>query len=342
MSERDLPQGTADAAPLSFDDGADAIADLLSPVTVDPGQEDESKEKAEADDAQEALEDDSDDEGADEDEASADDEDEDEESEDDDQEDAEGEFADENKFVTLADGRKLTVAELKDYASTRAADFQRDYTRKSEELAAKSKRVDETAQTLSQHRDFLLWAYQQIKPQPPDPSLIQSDFVAYTEQEAAYRAQERYWNQLQDGFKQFTRQETERSTLGQQERLAQEQARMFDLIPEFRNPAKLEEFKAEVAKVGTETYGFTPQELSGVADARMVAVLRDAISFRKLKNNAPRATEAIKGKPKMLKGKKSASPQDKNTRTRKARADQLAKSGDFDLGVEVLKDFVDL
>ena len=346
MSDDDLPQGTVDDAPLSFDEGVDSIDNLLGSATVNPDEEDESNE-AEADDAQEEAEDDSVDDGADEDEADAEAEDDSEEADDEDEDgpdEPDEPFADEEKLVKMGDGRTISVKELREYADKRVADFQRDYTRSKQEISERSKQVEEAAQTLSQHRDLILQWYEQRKPQPPDISMVDPnspnyDGIGYSYLKAQYDADIAEWNHFQQMAQHESQRQQQEMQAQQQELLAQERTKLLETMPDLKNPEKFTEFRGDALKFGTETYGFSPEEVNAVGDSRYLRVLRDAIAYRKLMSKAPKAKEAVKGKPKVLKGGKRSNPQSKTSQGAKARADRLARTGDLDAGIAALMDF---
>ena len=340
MSDDDLPQGTVDDAPLSFDEGVDSIDNLLGSATVNPDEEDESNE-AEADDAQEEAEDDSADDGADEDEADAEEDVDSDEEEDGSEDETEAQLAPDDLTVELEDGSRITVAELK-----RNNLFQADYTRKTTEVAEQRKqfeernqKLEEAAQTLSQHRDFMLRWYEQNKPEPPDPSLMDTDPLGYLKEKEAYDRNYGTWSQLQQMQQAESQRQQQEMQAQQQELLAQERNKLLDRMPDLKDQAKFNEFRGDALKFGTEVYEFSPEEVNAVGDSRYLRVLRDAIAYQELKSKAPKAKEAVKGKPKVMKGGKRSSPQSKTSQGAKARADRLARTGDLEAGIASLMDF---
>ena len=55
---------------------------------------------------------------------------------------------------------------------------------------------------------------------------------------------------------------------------------LLQQIPEWRSEETRNRELAEMSRVGAESYGYTPQELSQILDPRFVMVLRDAASYR--------------------------------------------------------------
>jgi hypothetical protein len=335
MSDSDLPNGTAADEPLSFDDGVVGIDALLDPQDADL-KEDQATNEADAEDdavegdepASEDIEDDADadpkDEGNDED------------------EDQDGPdvtpFAGEEALVKMADGRTITVKELRDHADTRIKEIQRHTTQKNQELSERSKQVEQAANALREHREFLLRVYEQNAPQPPDISMIDHDPIGYMQAKEEYLARAAEWQHMQQ-FSQAEQQRMQAETAKQQQEfLQQERTRMVERIPEFKDPAKLETFKADALKFGMETYEFTQDEVLAVNDSRYLAVLKDAIELRKLKAKAPAVKQAVQAKPQMMRGSKRVDPQTRNAREAKAKAERLRTTGTFDAGIAALMD----
>lgn len=336
MSDSDLPKGTAADEPLSFDDGVVGIDNLLDPQDADPKEDDEATNEADADPDDDIEEDDVDGE----DDADADEDIDADEDDDESDEPETGKAAADDALVTLDDGSQITVAELK-----RNNLFQRDYTRKTQELSAERKafqdqqqRVEQAANALREHREFLLRVYQQNAPQAPDPSMLHDDPIGYMQEKDAYERKAAEWQHMQ----QFSQAEQQRmqAEMEQQQRafIEQEKGRMIERLPEFKDPAKFESFKADALKFGSEVYEFSPEEVMSVGDSRYLAVLKDAIAYRKLKAKAPAVTKTVQGKPKMMRGSKRVDPQTRNAREAKAKADRLRNTGSFDAGIEALMD----
>jgi hypothetical protein len=336
MSDSDLPKGTAADEPLSFDDGVVGIDALLDPQDADLEEEDQATNEADAEPDDDIEADDVDGE----DEADADDDVDADEDEDESEEPELSKSAADDAMVTLDDGSQITVAELK-----RNNLFQRDYTRKTQELSAERKsfqeqqqRVEQAADALREHREFLLRVYEQNAPQPPDASMLHDDPIGYMQEKDAYDRKAAEWYQM----RQFSQAEQQRMQAEMAERqqhfLQEERSRMVQRIPELKDPAKLETFKADALKYGTEAYEFSPEEVMAVGDSRYLAVLKDAIAYRKLKAKAPAVKQTVQGKPKMMRGSKRVDPQTRNAREAKAKADRLRKTGSFDAGIDALMD----
>lgn len=341
MSDRDLPQGTADDGALSFSDGVSAIETLFDPADPDLDQDNEGNEEA----ADENVDDGSD-EGADVDDESAEIDDE-ADTEAEEQEDspsnayAKGRFAADDAKVTLDDGTTITVAELK-----RNNLFQRDYSRKTEELKAERSKVEaersrvtEQDAALAQQYELISVYAQNFMPQPPDRALMQSDPLGYMERKAAYDEHVQFLNQV-FGARQAEVAKAQAAQRAEAEgRLQVELDKTVNALPHLRDPKRWEGFRNEIGRMLLEDYQFTKEELNGLQDHRMMLVLHDAAAWRKLQKQKPKATEDVRGKPKMkMVQKQRVNPQSLKTRDAQTRALALKKSGSFEAGVASLMD----
>lgn len=78
-------------------------------------------------------------------------------------------------------------------------------------------------------------------------------------------------------------------------------------FPEFKDQAKATAILDGVRKTAVEYYGFSPQEVTTIADHRYVPVLRDAMAWRQYQANLKTA-EAKKAAPQLQKVVRQASP----------------------------------
>ena len=333
MSESDLPEGTADDAALSFDEGVDAISNLFD------GPERTTEEKVEATNEAEDEADQPEGGEAEESEADPDEEVKDEQEDGPDPDPAGGRFVSGDAKFRLADGTVISVADL-----ARNNLYQQDYTRKTQEHAevvrdfeAKREKVGEIALSLAQQRDFLLSAAQHFLPQAPDRSLMQSDPIGYMQAKAEYDERMAVVAQLQ----QQRQAEQGRMTQEQQEHDAQHRAReaerLFEAIPEFRDRKVYGQFWNDAVEVMAE-YGFSQQELDEAIDHRYYKIMRDVVKYRKALKTAPQVKQDIQQKPALIKGGKRMDPKAKISRDRQARHEHLRKTGTFEAGIAALMD----
>lgn len=316
MNVSDRPESPA-SDDLSFDDGVEDLTGLLGPEE-DPdepegepaeGEDEILDDEAEGDEIDDAGEDDAPEEPA---------------------------FAADDLKVKMADGREITVAQLRGFADERAKEFQREFTRGQQELSEQRRRVDEAAQTIAQNRDFLLAVYNQIMPQAPDPSELNDDPIGYMQRKADYdqRMQQfQYLRQMQEHSQQQMQQETAQQA---QERLSQERQALVRAMPELQDQAKFAAFRNDLVE-NASYYGVSEDEISSVSDHRQLLILKDAIAYRKLKASAAqKAKTATDGKPKLIQGSRRMDPKAKTSREKAIRDKRLQQTGDFDAGVAAL------
>lgn len=324
MPASDLPvEGTAEDSALSFNDGVDAISNLIE----DP--ETELQDKVEAKDTADA--------GEQPEEADA-------------EEDAEntdgseplkgGRFAPDTAKVTLEDGTVITVAELK-----RNNLFQRDYTRKTTELKTEREtyvqqksQLEQHAQSLAQQRDFILSAAQKFIPQPPSRELLNSDPLAFMQAKADYDERMQVFNQLAYQQQATTRQMTEQQAEADNQLRQEESQRLLDAVPEFKDRNVYQNFWNDAVDTMASKYGFTKTEIEGTLDHRFYVAMRDLVKYHKALNKAPQVREQVEKKPQIMPGSRRMDPKAKTTRDAQQRAEQLRKSGSFDAGVASLMD----
>lgn len=326
------PQGTADDATLSFDQGVDDITNLLGDPATDLSAEDQGQNA-------EAGEETGDEPALDLTEETAEQGDVDAQGADGSEEVKGGRFAPDTAKVTLDDGTVISIAELK-----RNNLFQRDYTRKTTELkqereAFESQRsqVGEYARNLTAQRDLILQAAQYFMPQRPDRTMIGQDVIGYNEAVADYEERMGVLNQLFQHANAEQARIAQEQENAQQEIVARESTRLVEAMPELRDPAKYREFWNEAVTVMNE-YGFTQAELDQAADHRFYKVYRDLMKYHRALKRAPQVQQDMQNKPRLMPGGKRMDPKAKNSREQQARSEQLRKTGTMQAGIASLMD----
>lgn len=267
-------------------------------ATPDPEDEDNEAENAEDEDLSDEDDDESEGEPEDE-EGQPEDEDEDE------PETEKGRFVAANGRVKLPDGTVATVDEL-----IKGNLKDRDYRQKTMSLAeekrafeAQSAEVKASLQQVQEQREYTQRLLESIIPQPPSPSLLNSnspdyDPVGYMEQEAIYKnfqAHNEYLQQQAQAYQQQTQEQRQQEVAKKQN---EEWERLLESAPELKDQAKLTAFSQDIQSAG-EAYGFSRQEIVErlPLDHRMALALRDAAKWRKLQSSKPKTTEKLKGRP---------------------------------------------
>jgi hypothetical protein len=302
MADSNTPQGTADDAPMPPRMTPQETDDALDNLLPDDPIEDNAWED-------EPIPEGGDEEPSDDDDSETPDEDDSEEEKGDKPRDEKGRFvASDDSKVRLDDGSVVTVGDLK-----RGSLMQADYTRKTQEVAEirkqateRTQRVEQMESQLAPWLEFAVQYTQQLVGKEPDPSRIDTDPVGYMQDKAAYDRRVRELQSMEAQRQHMERQQQERFQQTFQERLQEEKGKLVEAIPEIKDPKRFESFRNEVLRYGTETYNFATEELAGVHDHRVLAVMSDAIKWRKLQAQKGQAVEKTKGKPPVTPGRRQA------------------------------------
>ena len=184
---------------------------------------------------------------------------------------------------------------------------QRDYTRKTQELA---KRENEAVEFLTKTHEEIRSQYLSqaeltraaivqmagIKSEDEMAALATTDPSAWVAESQRQRQIGNYLNQLSqqiDGEKQQAKAQEEQRT--QQQRQKQFSEAWDVLSKDGIDKPKL----AKIYGGATEKYGFSSEELATVYDHRMVRVLKDAVAYQALKAQKPAVMQKAQNAPRM-------------------------------------------
>jgi len=333
MSDTNPAPAAGNDAPLTFDDGVDALTDLMPDPETDLKEEDQGQEAPEEEaegeepeaEAEEATEEES-------------------EEEKDGQQDYEsGKFAADTANVRLKDGSVISVQELKRGFLSQAS-FTRgtqENAKERETLASQKAEVEQYARTLQEQRDLVLRVSQQLLPQPPDRTLMDAsspnyDPLRYFQLKEDYETKVGAISQLQSTAQADVARTTQEQQRAQQELRDKEAKRLVEIMPELKKPDVYSKFWSEAVDTMGE-YGFSQEELANAIDHRMYPVFRDLAAYRRARKNLPTVKKDVQSKP-VLTGSKRMDPKAKTSREHLARKEQLRRTGDFDAGVNSLMD----
>ena len=165
------------------------------------------------------------------------------------------------------------------------------------------------------------------QPQKPNSALLDSDPIGYMRAQARYEAEVADYTAQQTQFSETSNRTREYQNQLIQQDLQNQAARLVELIPDFADPEKAQVLKSKLVDVGQNAYGYSPEELMGLTDARAVSVLNDAMRWRELQSGTAKAKTTAKPQ-------KSVKPTGRRTQSQSvARDKQLAqarKSGSDD------------
>lgn len=263
MNDSGTPQGTGSTVA----DAAERIASLLGPAD---SEDDETRDEESSD----ADEDEAD---PDEGDAEAEDGESDEQGEDPDEADEQPEL---HTVKVAGEEVQVTLEEaLKGYSR------EQDYVRKTQALADQRRSAErEIAEVRAAYQSKLDSVTQLLEASQPrvDQSLRDTNPAEWS----AQMLQHRMWAEQRSAVAQ------ERESLSAQaqaeeaaalaETVKAETEKLLIAIPEWSDPKVAEAEHAKLRSTGTDHYGFTPDEINGLTDHRMVRVLRDAVRYREL------------------------------------------------------------
>lgn len=327
MDENDALTGGEE---LSIDQAAAAYAKVSTSNAADTGQAEEEEQdgseqaedelQASEEDAGEEVEGDPDPEG-----------DPDESDEDAEPESDQGRFVSANGKHRFPDGTVLTVAEM-------AAGYmkEKDYRQKTMETAegrkaneAQSTALKQREQQLTQQAELVSTLIQSIVGEEPDPSMLQTDPMGYIAQKENRERWIAHLNTLHQQRQQAEQATTAESQKTRKERADTEWTALLDKAPEFKDQKKTEAFVNDVHKFGTETYGFTKDEIREAVglDHRQALVLKDAIAWRKLQASKANLPKKIEGRPPVQKAGKRLNSSEQRARGANDALSRLKQTG---------------
>lgn len=207
-----------------------------------------------------------------------------------------------------------------------------DYTRKTQALAeerrAAERAMAETAQLREQLSESLKrWAV----PTEPEPDWAE---LATKLPPQEYNLRRVQWEQRQRQKEMARNEYHAMQDQLRAEAITAERNKLFEAFPEWRDESRFISAARQMAD-GATAYGFSPEEVGGIVDHRMIKVLKDAIAYRELQKAKPAIEKKVaEVKPALQPGSKP----NKDREAEAARQKQLAK---FRKGVSV-KEAIDL
>ena len=205
---------------------------------------------------------------------------------------------------------------------------------KMQENAALEKKYKQQAQALAQQQQQVLALYQQAQqgglqaPTPPSKELFDQDPIGYMEAKLQYDEAKATHDQRLTELHGMQQQQAKQQQEAQQAYLAEQAQVLTQYIPELADPEKGEKLKSSLIETGVY-YGWTPEEMSKVADARYVRALNDARKYRQLVANKQKSQAKAKGVRPVVKAGAKKRP-DGQAATRKKAQQRLQKSGSID------------
>lgn len=239
---------------------------------------------------------------------------------------------DEVEYYTVkVDGEEMDVTAddlIKSYQLERAAQ------KRLSEAAEQRKTLDAEKTAIEQERERYAQGLAQLQAQlaqtGQEPTqeywdkLYEEDPLEFVKQREAQRDREKAMQVLQ----------AEQAQLMQQ-RVREEQARLLERIPEWRDTEVAAREKAGLISFAQRA-GFTNDELSQLVDSRLVDVMRRAYLYDQLQQEKPVVKKKVAKAPKMVKGGKPKTTRDAASDKKRKAFDRLKKTGSKDAAVDFL------
>lgn len=220
------------------------------------------------------------------------------------------------------DGEEITVEELR-----RGNLRQRDYTRKTQELADAKRNMQAQFEEVERERAQYAQLLPALEERLNQPAEQEPDWDKLYDTDPVMAAKaERQWNKQKEerkGQLDAVRQEQERMSRINEERNAQMHARYVDeqrqilpdLIPEWRD-TKVAKKEATELRDFLINEGFTEEDVSGLANASLVKLARKAMLYDRGQTRAIKAKTKPKPKSKTLRtGSRNSQPKPKAAQT---------------------------
>ena len=234
-------------------------------------------------------------------------------------------------YRVKVDGDEYDVTQdelIKNYQLEQTA--QKRLMKASEERKALDAEKAQTEQVRTQYEQALGLMQQQLQTsnQPKDQaywdSLYESDPLEYVRQRDTERDNQAKMQAVQ----------AEQLRL-QQENLQREQAKLLEMIPEWKNSEVEAKEKAALVNYAKER-GWSDQELASTVDSRYIELMRKAYLYDNLQSGKPIAKKKVKAAPKMVKSGQPKSKADSASDRKRKAFENLKKTNSRDAAVEYL------
>ena len=235
---------------------------------------------------------------------------------------------DTNLISVKVDGKeeRWTLDQLKQSAAGQAA-----INKRFQEVAEARKQIQQHAAALQQQQQQVMQLHQQAQngglqaPIPPTRELFESDPIGYMEEKLKYDESKAQYDQNMFQLQNVQKQRAQAQQEAHQTYLQEQAQVLTQFIPEIADPKKGEAIKNALVDTGV-SYGFTPEEMQNVTDARYVRALNDARKYRELvAKRKSTQSKGEKARPMVKAGAKKRP--DSNADTRRKAQTRLQKTG---------------
>ena len=321
----------------------DALLKMLDADDAPPATEEEATEEVEEESQPETEEESTEAE-------EGEDESEEEEYEPEDNRDEEGK--DDDVYAVRVDGQDIEVS-LSELVSGYSR--QSDYTKKTQELAAERKQIEEA---ISEHREqieatnaireqyvqatgqFIAAAHGDLEQfaRLDWRALKEEDPIEYVTKRDEYREAQARIQHAQRLQQQAAVESDEQRAALMQQHVVQEHALMAEKVPEWGDTEKRTALAGQLRGYA-ESIGYGQEEINGLADHRSLQVLLKAMQYDALQNGDIKKKK-IRNKPKLVKSGTSRTKDAESKKRRKAQINRLKETGTVRDAASLLEDLI--
>lgn len=198
------------------------------------------------------------------------------------------------KFKTKVDGQDIEVTleeALKGYSRTE------DYTRKTQELAAKRREFEEKEVAAvraerDQYTKLLTefeTALKAMTPAEPDWDRLKTELApeAFAAEVLGWQQRQKSIEKIQAEQSRVREQQEADARKGFESYVAQEREKLEAKLPEMKDPEKAKALQKDLVEFATVELGFSPAEVQQVTDHRLVVLLNMGLQYAKAAKNKP-------------------------------------------------------
>jgi hypothetical protein len=165
-----------------------------------------------------------------------------------------------------------------------------DYRRKTAEVAEAKRATQERDQQVAaershyaNHLDVVLGSLQSqlIGDQQALAQLAQTNPAEWVAENAKFQQRYANYQQAVNERQRISQQQAYEEQQSYQRYVANEESRLLERMPSWKDPAKAAAVQTEIAQSLAKDYGYTAEELSSIADHRALLVAHDAMLWRK-------------------------------------------------------------
>ena len=230
---------------------------------------------------------------------------------------------------------------------------QSDYTKKTQELSEHRKAIEGARSQMAQEyqqiqaeRQQYIDSLQQIV-NSSGPGLDQFASINWEQLKAddpiAFITKKEEFREAQDNIAQYQEQQEEvyqKQYIQYQQQakqaIQQEHVKMAEVLPEWKEPEKQKQIAKDIKEYAISV-GYTPEEVSSLADHRSLLVLIKAHKYDKLQK-ADVKSKKLKNKPKVIRAGKGKSKGEDSKEKKSVKMKRLRQTGHVDDAASLLED----